>query len=194
MSSGRAVAASRGADFPGGGASSPSPGASSSPVCSDLAGAGPTRLQPSSLAFRVRLPVEQDNGYFEDPVGPPRQQSPTAVSSWGSVPCHPHHSKPAIHKPCQDFQTCGEGFSSSLGGLLGFDVSKSATSDGIRSSQTLLSDPLQRIPCSEKMKWLADGPSSLQQKFNSSAAVNANSAIFHPPATGGTDSGPSGQL
>jgi hypothetical protein len=125
-------------------------------------------VPPSSPAFRVRLPVKQDNGYFEDPVGPLWQHSPTAVSFWGSVPCHPHHSKPAIRKSCQDIQICGDGLSSSLGGLLGIDVSRSAKSpadsrigDGIRSSQTLLADPLQRIPCSEKMKWSADGPSIL---------------------------------
>jgi hypothetical protein len=44
------------------------------------------------------------------------------------------------------------------------------------------------------MKWSADGPSSLHQKFNSATAVNASSGLFHPPATGGADSGPFGQL
>jgi hypothetical protein len=112
MSGGRAVAASRGAAFPGGGASAPSPGAANSPVSSDMAWAGPTRLQPSSPTFRVRLPVEQDIGVLEVPTGPLRQQSPPAVSSWGSVPCRLHRSEPM---PCQDFQTCGDGFSSALG-------------------------------------------------------------------------------
>jgi hypothetical protein len=95
---------------------------------------------------------------------------------------------------------------SSLGDLRGIDasgpgVTRSAKSpadsrfgDGIHSSQTLLADPLQRTPYSEKMKWSVDDPSVLQQKFNSSATVNANSALFHQPAAGGADSGPFGHL
>lgn len=135
--------------------------------------------------------MEQDIGVLDVPAGPLRQQSPPAVSPWGSFPCRPRRSDPA---PCQDLQSCGDGFSSALGGLLGFDVLRSAIGDGTCSSQPLLPDPLQRIPCSEKMKWSADDPSSLRQKFNSSSAVNASSGLFHPPATGGADSGPSSQL
>jgi hypothetical protein len=53
---GRAVAAARGADFPGGGASAPSPGAASFSVSSDLVGLAllvwcRLRLLPSAFVF-----------------------------------------------------------------------------------------------------------------------------------------------